>query len=394
MSGRSIGLGLILVATLARSAVADEAARVAQLDAARAALKAQDLDAAVRACRAAVEAAEEPKWGGPRGAEAWAVCADVEQRAERPAGAVKALARAARWALDAPRQRRRYLAARERVAKKAGLVADAKRAGAGLRQDILLQGILRRPRTSKGAVPGVMKKLDEAAKLYREDRDWQAVRLVEGARALVLARSGDPEGGARRAERLIARPGARTVLEVGLEALYYARLEAEDVMGAARAAVRLNAARSEDLPEEKRRYARGAELTRACRALDAAEGPGRCTRLQLELVGYATLIDYSRARPKAVLASEDLERVHADALPVLERCVLERARQDKERFAGTDLSFAWAIDAGGRPVAPEVRPRRYADDMQRCVDEAVLWIRYPRVRSQERTNVSVPYHLD
>lgn len=384
-------LALVAVAAPAR---AEEDPYAARMEAAKAALRAKDLDAAAQACAQAAEAADEPKWGGPKGAAAWALCGEVELRAERHASAVKVLARAGRWALDDVRARRRYIAMRQRVAGLGRLTAEGRRAGEVLKQDILLQGILRRPRTAKAALPGLLKKLDEAARLYREDHDRGAARLVEAARALVLARSGEGEEGGRRAERLLGRPGPRRVEEAALEALYHARRGAEDLMGAARAAIRLNASRSRDLPEARRRYARGPELAQVCKALDAAEAPGRCTRLQLEVAGYAALIDHSRGRPKAVLSPEDLERVHADALPVLERCVLARAREDQERFSGTDLQFAWAIDAGGHPVEPEVRPRRYAEAMQACVDEAVVWIRYPRVRTQERTNVSVPYRLD
>ena len=386
------GLGLALASS--SGARADEAAYALDMQQARDALRAEALEDARRACRAAARAADEPKWGGPRGAAAWALCAEADLRAERPSAAVKALARAGRWALDDLRARRRHVAARQRVAAKAGLTADAKRAGAVLRQDILLQGLLRRPRQSKAGLQSVLRRLDEAGKLYREDLAGQAARLVEAARALVLARSGAPEEGARIAERLLAAPGPRRVREAALTAQYYARRAAEDPAGAARAAIQLNALRSQDLSEERRRFARGYELDQACRALDAEQGPGRCTRLQLEVEGYAALVDHSRGRPKAALSPDDLERVHADALPVLERCVLEHARRDRERFAGTDLRFSWTIDPGGRPVGPEIRPRRYAAELEACVKEAVLWIRYPRVRTQERTNVSVPYRLD
>lgn len=388
--------GFVLAASFApRAGLAEAPAAYAEaLARVRTARRAKDPRAALRACRDAVEAAGEPDFGGPRTARAHAACAEVELDRDRPRAAERAYGRAARAAVHSDRARRKYLARRRSAATRARRPEAAKRVTELLAHDAQLKATLRRPRRSEREAERLAKTLLDARRAYRADRDGSRVRLADAARALVLGFSSRAALAEKLAQRVLKRPAPDRVAAVAWRALYVAR-RGGDPKAAAEAAIRLDEVRFAARPEAERRYARGRELRDACRALDDAEGAGACVRLQVSLRGYAALVDYSKRRRGGPLQEAELARVHADALPTLERCVLGLARDDPERYRGEELTFSWTIGNDGRPLDVEVRPGRHAEAAATCIEDAVAWFRYPRTpRTAERRNVRIPYRLD
>jgi len=381
----------VCAASPARAAEPDEfEVRLAQV---RTALATRATDDARRACRQARRAAGEPKFGGPRTARAFEACGRVELAADRPRAAARAYARAARAAVSEPKLRRKYLSKRRQAAFR----AKARRAAADvtdlLALDAKVQAVLRKPRRRGKAAERAAEQMLEAQRAYRSDGDAEQARLASAARALVLAYTDRRALADKLATRVLARPAPPNVEQAAWRALFQARLSAQDLVGAARAAIHVDALRHRDAAEAVRRLSRGPELGQACRALDGQDGPGRCTRLQIAERGFAALVDHSRRRVPA-LAEAQLARVHEDALPALEVCVLTLAKADPERYRGEELRFSWTIGPDGKPLNVEVRPRRHVEGAAPCL-EAIRWFRYPRTpATAERRNVSIPYRLD
>lgn len=388
-----IGLGCVVLFASAPVLAADDFD--AQLRAARVALRAREFKVGRKACQAAQRAADEPKSGGPKTSKALELCARIEMAAERPRLAMRRYRDAAHAAVHAPKLRRRLLAGRRRAAHSAHMSQAAKAVTLLLQEDAKTQGILRRPRRSARTIKAAIETLEHAKRVYLGDRDRQQARLTDAVRALVLAESSEPARAKKLANRVLAKPGPSTVTQPALKALYLAHTKIGAPGPAAEAAIRLDMARYDDAVEARRRFARGREMKRACRALDSEAGPGACARMQLKLRGFVALVDHSRRRVRGRLTQAELDRVHAEALPALEGCVLGLARSDPERYREEQLKFSWTIGPKGRPLNIEVRPRRHVDGAKACTEGTIAWFRYPRPpASAERTNVSVPYRLD
>ncbi len=388
-----IGLGLVMCLATGPLQAAD--GFDAHLRAARLALRNRDFKAGRQACRAAHKAAEEPEIAGPRTAKALELCARIEMAADRPKVAMRKYRDAAHAAVYAPKLRRKYLAGRRRAAYSAKRKRAAKAVTQLLQEDAKVQGILRRPRRNARTIKAALETLEHAKKVYLGDRDRQQARLTDAVRALVFAESAEPVRAKKLAKRVLAQPAPATVIQPALKALYLAHANSGAPRPAAEAAVRLDMLRYDEKVEARRRFARGRELKRACRALDADAGAGTCARLQLKMRGFVALIDHSRRRTRGRLTQSQLDRVHAEALPALEGCVLKLARADPDRYKDEELKFSWTIGPKGRPLNIEVRPRRHVEGAKACTEGTIAWFRYPRPpASAERTNVSVPYRLD
>lgn len=359
----------------------------------RAALKLRDWPAAERACKEALAATDEPPSGGPRSVRAARLCAELEvDRRDWPA-AVRRYRDAQRLALDDLAEHRRLLLLRKNAAKEAGRAPLVQLLEELLDADDDLQVALRRPERSGAGLQKTLASLESAQTAFAKDRDQGYLLLIRAVRALVRARSGEAKDVRGEAERLVAEVLHRPARQAAVEAAFLGAEAEGDVDAGAELAIRLNQARSADLPERRRRYSRGRELDRACRAYDQKNGAGACAKREFELTLSVSLVDYSRDRRRGELSPDDLSRVHAQALPALQACVLRIARHEPERFRDTDLVLSWVIDAEGKPIEIGIAPKRYQEDLKGCA-ELVAWFRYPRVSSREPKSVQVPYHLD
>lgn len=363
------------------------------LIAGRFALKQKDWAAAEQACKEALSAADEPPSGGPRSVRAAKLCAELEvDRRDWPA-AIRRFRDAQRLALDDLAEHRRLLLLRKNAAKEAGRTPLVQLLQELLDADDDVQVALRRPERSGAGLQKTLATLEAAQTSFAKDRDQGYGLLIRAARALVRARSGEAKEVRAEAERLVAEVLHRPARQAAVEAAFLGAEAEGDIDATAELAIRLNQARTADLPERRRRYTRGRELERACRAYDQKNGPGACAKREFELTLSVSLVDYSRDRRRGELSPDDLSRVHAQALPALQACVLRIARHEPERFRDTDLVLSWVIDPDGKPIEIGIAPKRYQEDLKGCA-ELIAWFRYPRVSSREPKSVQVPYHLD
>lgn len=365
----------------------------AQLKAAQQALAARDLGQARGLCREAERTARAVPNDTQR-AEAAALCGRIELVAEAPQAAVRHFRRAARASVARPKLRRKLLAQRRQAAQRAKMSAEAKAVTELLQHDLKVQGLLRRSKKRGPSVERATEALMQARKAYRADGDAEQARLADATRALVLSQTDRRALGQKLAEGLLQRPRSDLVTQTALRALFFAHTAAQETVEAAEAAIELDQLRLAEADDGQRRYSRGWELQQACRGLDGKEGAGTCARLQLSKRGFVALVDYSKRKHPGRLTQAQLDAVHADALVSLEHCVLALAKADPDRYRDEELTFGWTIGPDGKPAQPEVRPRRHQAAAQQCIDEAVVWFRYPQTpASVERTNVSVPYRL-
>jgi hypothetical protein len=363
------------------------------LTAGRSALKMKDWAVAEQACKEALAAADEPTSGGPRSVRAAKLCAELEvDRRDWPA-AVRRYRDAQRLALDDLAEHRRLLLLRKYAAKEAGRAPLVQLLEELLNADDDLQVALRRPERSGAGLQKTLASLATAQAAFAKDRDTGYLLLIKAVRVLVRARSGEAKEVRAEAERLVAEVLHRPARQAAVEAAFLGAEADGDVDATAELAIRLNQARNADLPERRRRYTRIRELERACRAYDQKNGVGACAKREFELTLSVSLVDYSRDRRRVELSADDLSRVHTQALPALQACVLRIARHEPERFVDTDLMLSWVIDPDGKPIEIGIAPKRYQEDLKGCA-ELIAWFRYPRVSSREPKSVQVPYHLD
>lgn len=363
------------------------------LIAGRFALKKKDYAGAEQSCKEALTATEEPESGGPRSVKAAKLCAELEVARGDWAAAVRRYRDAQRLALDDLQEHRRLLLLRKNAAKEAKRTPLVQLIDELLAADDDVQVALRRPDRSGGGLQKTLAALDAAQAAFAKDRDQSYGQLIKAVRVLVRARSGQAKEVREEAQRLVAEVLHRPARLAAVEAAFLGAEAAGQVEDAAELAIRLNQVRNAELPERRRRYQRGRELERACRAYEAEKGAGACAKREFELTLSVSFTDYSRDRRKGELSADDLARTHAQALPGLQACVLRIARSDAERFRDTDLLLSWVIDPEGKPMEVTVAPKRYAEDLKGCA-ELITWFRYPRVSSREPKSVQVPYHLD
>ncbi len=373
---------LLLAAPSARGAPAEYSELVR---ATRAALAKKSFDEAADSCMRALAAVKgkEPL----EEARVHELCGDVEVKRERHLEAAKRYAAGARIAGEDLKYRRKLLFLRKQEAQRAKADKSVELANDLLEADRTLDQVVRRPRRSGDALEKTLSALADAAQVYRRDRDPDRAEEALALRALVLVRSAKPDDGLRAAERVVAKSSApKRAAIIAHEAKTWALMDRGDAEGAAGSAIMFNHLRS---PEQ-----RSPLLDRACHLYDKANGDGSCARLEIKLTGDVTFTDFSLGKRKSELTDADIERVHAEALPALEDCVLSAARRDPEFFRGVDVQLSWTIDAEGRATDVEMSPNRNKKDIMPCAGPRIAKLRYPKVFSKERKNVTIPYHLN
>jgi hypothetical protein len=351
----------------------------------RAAMAKRSFDEAADACRRALRLARgmEPL----ERAANLALCGDVESRRERHLEAAKKYAEAARLARPDLRLRRKLLNQRKKEAERAKAENSTALANEVLEADRTLDQVLRRPRRAGEGLDKTLESLAEAAQTYRRDRDTDRAEEALALRALVLVRSQKPDDGLRAAERAASKRNlSRFAALVVHEARAYAFLEKGEVENGVHAAI--------EYSNLKNPGGRTPILDRACQRYDQENGAGKCTRLEIRMTGEPTFTDFSIGRRKAELSEEDIERVHAQALPALEDCVLDAAKKEPEFYRNVDIELSWVIDAEGRAKDVDIVPQRNKPDIMPCAEARLSRLRYPKVYSRERKNVTIPYHLD
>lgn len=317
-------------------------------------------------------------------------CGDEALAAQKPLVAASHFAAAAKLTRHDLRRRRQLLVRRRRASQKAKATKSAELAKEVMAADKVMARLIRRPRRSKSTLSPALTSLQEARRVYRRDRDPRVEETL-ALEALIRVRAGEVEEGRRTAERLLdKRSDNRHASMLLQEALAHAHLAEEDLPKAASAAIRMNTLRNEDVPEPARHHRRAALLERTCKRFGLAE----CTKLELRLTGDVTFTDFSRGRRKSELSAEDIDLVHAQALPALQACVLDAARKEPEFYRGADIKISWSIRPDGIVEGIDLSPKRNQSDIMPCAQARLTRLRYPRVRSQERKNVVIPYHLD
>ncbi len=361
----------------------DEYAQLIQ--ATRAALAKRAFDEAAQDCRHAIQAAKrrEPM----KEALALELCGDIETRRERHLEAARRYASAAKHSREDLKLRRKLLSLRKRAAEKAKAESSVALAAEVMEADRTLEQVTRRPRRGGDSLDKTLSALAEAAETYRKDRDRDRAEEALALRALVMVRSDKAEDGLRAVDRVLSKPNpSKYAALAAYEARTVALLDRGDNAGAATAAIAFNGLANPG--------ARSPLLDRACYRYDQEKGAGQCARLEIRVTGQVTFTDYSLAKRKRELTDEDIERVHAQALPALEACVLAAAKKEPEFYRNVDIQISWVIDPEGRAVDIELVPKRNKPDIMPCAQERLMRVRYPKVFSRERKNVTIPYHLD
>jgi hypothetical protein len=202
-----------------------------------------------------------------------------------------------------------------------------------------------------------------------------------------LVRSSKPDDGLRVAEKVVSKSDTSKYAAVlAHEARAWALLEKNDVEGAAEAAIRFN--------QLKNPGGRSPLLDRACSRFEKEAGAGKCIRLEIKLTGEVSFTDFSTGRRIQELSEDDIDKVHAQALPALEDCVLAAAKREKEFYRGVEIQISWSIDTEGQVYDVDIAPSRNKNDIMPCAAARLKRLRYPKVVSKERKNVMIPYHLD
>jgi hypothetical protein len=314
-------------------------------------------------------------------------CAGIETKRERHLDASKRYADAARLSRSDLKYRRKLLSLRKRAADKAKAPNTSALANDVLEADRTLDQVSRNPRRSTETLEKTLSSLAEAAQAYRRDRDEERAEEAQALRALVLVRSSKPDDGLRAAEKVVAKSNAsKYAAVVAHEARAWALLEKNDAEGAASAAIMFN--------HLKNPGGRSTLLERACSRFEKEAGAGKCIRLEIKLTGEVSFTDFSIGRRKQELSDDDIEKVHAQALPALEDCVLTAAKKEKELYRNVDIEISWAIGTEGQAYDVDVTPSRNKADIFPCAEGRLKRVRYPKVVSKEPKNVTIPYHLD
>ena len=354
------------------------------IKATRAALAKKSFDEAASSCLKAVRAVrgKEPL----QEASALELCGDVEVRRERHLEAAKKYAEAARLARPDLRLRKKLLFQRKKESEKAKAERSIELAKEVLEADRMLDQVAKRPRRDGVGLDKTLTSLAEAAQTYRKDRDHERAEEALALRALVLVRSQKPDDGLRAAEKVVSKQKLSKYAAVVVhEARAYALLEKGDLEAGTRAAFEYSKLRNPG--------GRTPILDRACQRYDEANGAGKCTRLEIELMGEPSFTDFSTGKRKSELTDADIDRVHAQALPALEDCVLRAAKREPEFYRNVEIQLSWVIDSEGRAHEIDVVPNRNKPDILPCVESRLTRLRYPKVYSKERKNVTIPFHL-
>lgn len=368
------------------------------LESAKKALRAKDLDAA----RKALGVAETQLAAlGPNKADARYVLVvaqgDLEVAGERWASAGRRYQLASHLAEDDRRRRGAALRKRLEVATK----TKAKRTRARLlelqRHDEEVYRALRRPRVGEKDLPKLEAKLQLAARAYQRDRDparaaW-ARALSSRSRSLSSA---DPEAAllhASKAVHLVSRLPAFVRL-AALEAGIHAARRTDRTGRELEFALEHNAITNHGLSAELRPFTRTRLLQDACGRYEKAEGAGACAIRARAVTGEWSFVDFGKAPPRTQLGPEDLAAPNAQYLPSVKECVEQVAREnvDNELFQEAKVTVSFVINEAGQAQELEFAPKRYERFFGECVGSAVQLFRYPR-SAGERQTVSVAFEL-
>jgi hypothetical protein len=362
---------------------------------AQALLAKSDLEEARAAAKEAFTKCGDPPEGGQHAMRAKALLGEIEVKRKRFKTAAHEFKEAMRFALDDHHARGRMLAKRRAAYEKASDKLRMDLADQIAKHDAVLLATLRKPFNPEGKRAEVRAQLASAMAVYKAEEDPIHVQWAAAARALVSAKSGAPDEALQEARPIADDKNTyRAVRATALEAIQSAALAKEDVDAATRAALMLNAALSESMPEDRRRYVRMKGLDTLCGRYEGEHGAGSCARLERESTGRYTFTDLSVGRVRKELSDDDLDRAHRQFLPAIEDCVLTSARANRDAYQSTDIQISWAIQPKGQASDIDIKPKRYERELMPCVEERIAWFRYPRYTSPERKTVTIPYHLD
>lgn len=324
-----------------------------------------------------------------------AECAAMLKKREASSEAFRVYVEAARRTQWDTRLRRKVLrAARKLPGRTAKATASRKRwieewEAAHQRLD----QIRRAPVAAEARVPEQTEALRALRRTFRAHKDAYRVRLAELERPPLLARANKLAAARKRLRRLRRRASASGLAAAWHRAEWRMWRTTDDLDQTVRAALRYNAERYRDRPEDERRYGRVPGLDRLCERYDDANGAGACTRLARRITRAWNFRDFSKEHRRGGLSTDDLARVHSQYLPSVEACLLKSARADPERFQGVSLEVEWVVAPDGRIVEHETFPGRYERDLKPCLSERLTWFRYPRFSGGERQVVAVPFRL-
>jgi hypothetical protein len=367
----------------------------ASIKKAQAALAKPDLDEARMAAKSAFEACGDPPEGGVHAVKAKALLGEIELKLKHYKTAAHDFKEASQFALDDHRTRAAMLKKRRAAWEKAADNARVEAVDQLVKHDAFVLGAMRRPANPENKRAEVRAQISQAIMAYKSDGDPLRAEWAAAVRALVSVRSNDPDGGLAEAKPIADNKKAVRMARIAaLEAIQYGSTIRDDIDGATRAALALNALVSEPLPEERRRYARMKGLDVMCTKYESQHGTGSCTRLERETTGRYSFTDLSVGRARKELSDDDLDRAHRQFLPALEDCVLTSARNNRDAYQSTDIQISWAIQPKGQASDVDIKPKRYQTELMPCVEERIAWLRYPRYTSPERKTVTIPYHLD
>jgi len=168
-----------------------------------------------------------------------------------------------------------------------------------------------------------------------------------------------------------------------LKSLWALHLRLGEPELAARAALAEMRLESEDLPTERRAYARTVEVDRACEALDKREGSGACRRLERKLLGAYTFHDFSeRASARQSLSVDDVRLVNQHYQVLIEDCLAVEANR-LEQPGSVTYHLRWIALTDGR-VDQVTFDRREQDQgpLAECVRKQFAVWRYPRYQGE------------
>jgi hypothetical protein len=397
-AGLVVGAFAGLCAVAAPQPALAEDPYVVAVSAARERMRARAWDEAAGHARAALEAADaDPEVATERTIAAARLAGDIELRRDRPDRAARRYAAAARAAAAEPRLRHRLMALRRAALLRARRPQEVKRVDELVAADRKLEQLRWRAAVPRSRLARSLAEIDAAVRGYVRDRDGDRAAWARAVRALVVARSDEPEAGRGAAERLLSGRDGQVAFarRVALDAARFAARRAGDLEGEARAALQANLLDNLDLDFDVRRHRRSRIASEVCRRYERGEGPGACARLAKAVTGEYSFEDHSAGRPVKTLEPRAVEVAQAQYLPLLEECLrLAAQRPDVEDlFRDGELEIAWSIGPEGRTSEVELAPKRYEPIVGACVRERLDWFRYPRHRDGQRPHVRLPFTL-
>lgn len=130
--------------------------------------------------------------------------------------------------------------------------------------------------------------------------------------------------------------------------------------------------------ESERLWARPPETDVVCAALDGANGPGACRKLEKQLTGGWTFKDFSKDKARDGLSADQVRTVNEHYAPLLQECLSAQARRLKPPDA-VRYELRWIVFNDGR--VGEVHFKNPAADESQlgaCLRSQFESWRYPR----------------